>query len=75
MTFLSWTARLRVDRAQEYRAKGIVKPIVASLANDTEVERSGRYDCDRIIVAETFPVATPVERLRTRNRWARNADL
>ncbi len=75
MTFLSSTTRLQVDRAEEYRAKGIVEPIVASLERNTKVERSGRYDCDRIIVAEALPVATPVESLRTRNRRARNADL
>ncbi len=71
MIFAEYTAEI----VEECRAKGIDKPIVASLVGDTEVEQACEYLYDRGIVAYPYTTETPVEVLGAKYRWARNAEL
>ena len=71
MVFAEYTAKV----VEECRAKGIDKPIVASLVGDTEVEQACEYLYDRGIVAYPYTTETPVEVLGAKYRWARNAGL
>ena len=52
---------------------GIVKPVVASLAGDVEVEEASRYLYQHGIVAYPYTTETPVEVLGAKYRWARGA--
>jgi acyl-CoA synthetase (NDP forming) len=60
---------------EECRAKGINKPVVASLVGDVEVEKACEYLYDRGVVAYPYTTETPVEVLGAKYRWARNAGL
>ncbi|MEC9369348.1 MAG: acetate--CoA ligase family protein, partial [Pseudomonadota bacterium] len=71
MVFATMTA----NTVNELRAKGINKPIVASLVGDTEVEEACRHLYDNGIVAYPYTTETPVEVLGAKYRWARNAGL
>jgi acyl-CoA synthetase (NDP forming) len=71
MVFAEYTAAV----VEECRAKGIDKPIVASLVGDTEVEQACEYLYDRGVVAYPYTTETPVEVLGAKFRWARNAGL
>nr|WP_027943182.1 acetate--CoA ligase family protein [Amycolatopsis taiwanensis] len=71
MVFAEVTARA-VDQA---RAKGIDKPVVASLAGDTEVEKACEYLFDHGIVAYPYTTEKPVAVLGAKYRWARAAGL
>jgi acetyl coenzyme A synthetase (ADP forming)-like protein len=71
MVFAEYTAKV----VEECRAKGIDKPIVASLVGDTEVEQASEYLYDRGVVAYPYTTETPVEVLGAKYRWARNAGL
>jgi acetyl coenzyme A synthetase (ADP forming)-like protein len=71
MVFAEYTAAV----VEECRAKGIDKPIVASLVGDTEVEQACEYLYDRGVVAYPYTTETPVEVLGAKYRWARNAGL
>jgi acyl-CoA synthetase (NDP forming) len=71
MVFAELTARV----AAEARAKGIDKPIVASLAGDTEVEEASTYLYDHGIVAYPYTTEKPVAVLGAKYRWARSAGL
>jgi hypothetical protein len=53
MVFAQLTARV----VEEARAKGTDKPVVASLAGDTEVEKACDYLFDHRIIA--YPYTTP----------------
>jgi acetyl coenzyme A synthetase (ADP forming)-like protein len=71
MVFAELTARV----AEEARAKGIDKPIVVSLAGDTEVEEASQYLYDHGIVAYPYTTEMPVAVLGAKYRWARSAGL
>ncbi|SMD18222.1 acetate--CoA ligase family protein [Kibdelosporangium aridum] len=71
MVFAELTARV----VEEARAKGIDKPVVASLAGDVEVERACEYLYDRRIVAYPYTTEKPVAVLGAKYRWARAAGL
>jgi acetyl coenzyme A synthetase (ADP forming)-like protein len=68
-------AKLTAEVVEEFRGKGIDKPIVASLVGDTEVEEASEYLYERGIVAYPYTTETPVEVLGAKYRWARNAGL
>jgi acetyl coenzyme A synthetase (ADP forming)-like protein len=68
-------AKLTAEVVEECRAKGIDKPVVASLVGDTEVEEASEYLYERGIVAYPYTTETPVEVLGAKYRWARNAGL
>jgi acetyl coenzyme A synthetase (ADP forming)-like protein len=71
MTF----AKVVAEVVEEYRAKGIEKPIVASLAGDVEVEEASQYLFERGVPAYPYTTETPVEVLAAKYRWARMAGL
>ncbi|MFT5539500.1 MAG: acetyl coenzyme A synthetase (ADP forming)-like protein, partial [Alphaproteobacteria bacterium] len=68
-------AKLTAEVVEEFRAKGIIKPIVASLVGDTEVEEASEYLYERGIVAYPYTTEVPVEVLGAKYRWARGAGL
>ena len=71
MTF----AELVVDVVEEFRAKGIEKPIVASLSGDVEVEEASEHLYRHGIVAYPYTTEKPVAVLGAKYRWARAAGL
>jgi acyl-CoA synthetase (NDP forming) len=71
MTF----AKVVGEVVEEYKAKGIEKPIVASLAGDVEVEEASQYLFERGVPAYPYTTETPVEVLAAKYRWARMAGL
>jgi acyl-CoA synthetase (NDP forming) len=66
-------ARLCADVVEECRAKGIDKPVVASLVGDVEVEQACDYLYERGIVAYPYTTEIPVDVLGAKYRWARAA--
>ncbi len=68
-------AEVLADVVEEFRGRGIEKPIVASLAGDVEVEEASDYLFDRGIPAYPYTTETPVEVLAAKYRWARMAGL
>ena len=68
-------AKLASKIAEEARAKGIDKPVVASLVGDAEVEEASEYVYDRRIVAYPYTTQLPVNALGAKYRWARAAGL
>lgn len=66
-------AKLVAEVVEEYRAKGIDKPVVASLSGDVEVEEASQYLFEHGIVAYPYTTETPVQVLGAKYRWARNA--
>jgi acetyl coenzyme A synthetase (ADP forming)-like protein len=71
MTF----AKLVVDARDEMRAKGIEKPVVASLAGDVQVEEAAQYLYERGIPAYAYSTEIPVAVLGAKYQWARGAGL
>ncbi|PXY19579.1 acetate--CoA ligase family protein [Prauserella muralis] len=71
MVFAELTARV----VEEAREKGIDKPVVASLAGDTEVEKASDYLFDHRIIAYPYTTERPVAVLGAKYRWARAAGL
>jgi acetyl coenzyme A synthetase (ADP forming)-like protein len=69
MTF----ARVVAEVVEEYRGRGIEKPIVASLAGDVEVEQASEYLFDHGVPGYPYTTETPVEVLAAKYRWARMA--
>ena len=59
----------------EMKAKGIEKPIVASLAGDIEVEEAADYLYQNGIVAYAYSTEIPVAVLGAKYKWARGAGL
>ncbi|MEU8248298.1 acetate--CoA ligase family protein [Nonomuraea sp. NPDC048916] len=59
----------------EERAKGNTKPVVASLAGDTEVEEACEYLFEHGVVAYPYTTEKPVAVLGAKYRWARAAGL
>ncbi len=68
-------AELVADVVEEYRRRGIAKPVVASLAGDVEVEQASQYLFDRGIQTYPYSTETMVEVLGAKYRWARMAGL
>lgn len=68
-------ARNMVIVVEEMKAKGIVKPIVASLAGDVEVEEAAQYLYEHGIPAYAYSTEIPVEILGAKYQWARGAGL
>ena len=68
-------ATLVAEVVDEMKAKGIVKPIVASLAGDIEVERASEYLYDHGIPAYPYSTEIPVVVLGAKYQWARGAGL
>ena len=66
-------AKLVAEVVEEFRAKGIDKPVVASLSGDVEVEQASQYLFDHGVVAYPYTTETPVQVLGAKYRWARNA--
>jgi acetyl coenzyme A synthetase (ADP forming)-like protein len=69
MTF----AKVVAEVVEEFRDRGIEKPIVASLAGDVEVEQASEYLFEHRIPAFPYTTETPVEVLAAKYRWARIA--
>ena len=68
-------AKLVVEVKDEMKAKGIEKPIVASLAGDVQVEEAASYLYDHGVVAYPYSTETPVAVLGAKYKWARAAGL
>jgi acetyl coenzyme A synthetase (ADP forming)-like protein len=68
-------AKLMVEVVEEMKAKGKVKPVVASLAGDVEVEEAAQYLYDHGIPAYAYSTELPVEVLGAKYKWARGAGL
>ena len=68
-------AKLCAEVVQEARAKGIDKPVVASLVGDVEVEQACEYLYDRGIVAYPYTTELPVAVLGAKYKWARGAGV
>jgi acyl-CoA synthetase (NDP forming) len=64
-----------IEVVTEARAKGIDKPIVASLVGDVEVEEACQKLYDHGIVAYPYTTEVPVEVLGAKYKWARAAGL
>jgi acetyl coenzyme A synthetase (ADP forming)-like protein len=71
MVFAELTAKVLA----EARAKGIDKPVVASLAGDTEVEEASEYLFEHRVIAYPYTTERPVAVLGAKYRWARAAGL
>ncbi len=68
-------ARLMVEVIMEMRARGIEKPVVASLAGDVEVEEAAEYLYQHGIPAYAYSTEIPVAVLGAKYKWARGAGL
>ena len=68
-------ARLVVEVVEEMKAKGIEKPIVASLAGDVQVEEAAEHLYDHGIPAYAYSTEIPVAVLGAKFKWARGAGL
>ncbi len=68
-------ANLVAEVVEEYRAKGINKPVVASLVGDVEVEEASRHLFDHNIPAYPYTTELPVAVLGAKYQWARRAGL
>ncbi len=68
-------ARLMVEVKEEMKARGIEKPMVASLAGDVEVEEAAEYLYLNGIPAYAYSTELPVEVLGAKYKWARGAGL
>ncbi|GLV79172.1 acetate--CoA ligase family protein [Streptomyces hygroscopicus] len=71
MVFAELTARV----VAEFRERGVSKPVVASLAGDTEVEEACAYLFERGVAAYPYTTEKPVAVLGAKYRWARSAGL
>ncbi|HZE31430.1 MAG TPA: acetate--CoA ligase family protein [Actinoallomurus sp.] len=71
MVFAELIARV----VEQARAQGIDKPVVASLAGDTEVEQASEYLFDHGVPAYPYTTEKPVAVLGAKYRWARAAGL
>jgi acyl-CoA synthetase (NDP forming) len=68
-------ARNMVQVIDEMKQKGIVKPVVASLAGDVEVEEAAQYLYEHGIPAYAYSTEIPVAVLGAKYQWARGAGL
>jgi len=67
--------KLVVEVVNEMKAKGIEKPIVASLAGDVQVEEAAEFLYDNGIPSYAYSTEIPVAVLGAKYRWARGAGL
>jgi len=67
--------KLVVEVINEMKAKGIEKPIVASLAGDVQVEEAAEYLYDHGVPSYAYSTEIPVAVLGAKYRWARGAGL
>ena len=68
-------AELLAEAVAEARAKGIDKPVAASLVGDVEIEEACDYLMERDILAYPYTAEKPVAVLGAKYRWARAAGL
>jgi acetyl coenzyme A synthetase (ADP forming)-like protein len=68
-------AKLCAEVVEEARAKGINKPVVASLVGDVQVEEASEYLYERGIVAYPYTTELPVAVLGAKYKWARGAGV
>ncbi|SFM23953.1 acetyl coenzyme A synthetase (ADP forming), alpha domain-containing protein [Bradyrhizobium sp. NFR13] len=68
-------AKNMVEIKNAMKAKGIEKPMVASLAGDIEVEEAAEYLYLNGIPAYAYSTELPVEVLGAKYKWARGAGL
>ncbi len=68
-------ARNMVEVVEEMRVKGIVKPVVVSLAGDVQVEEAAQYLYEHGIPAYAYSTEIPVAVLAAKYQWARGAGL
>jgi acetyl coenzyme A synthetase (ADP forming)-like protein len=68
-------AKLVADVKEEMKAKGIEKPMVASLAGDVEVEEASEFLYDHGVPAYPYSTEIPVAVLGAKYQWARGAGL
>ena len=68
-------AEVVAEVIEEYRGRGIDKPVVASLAGDVEVEEASEFLFEHGVPAYPYTTETPVEVLAAKYRWARMAGL
>jgi len=68
-------AKLTADVVEEFRRKGVDKPVVASLVGDVEVEQACDYLFERGIPAFPYSTEQPLLVLGAKYRWARAAGL
>jgi len=68
-------AKNMVEVKNAMKAKGIEKPMVASLAGDIEVEEAAEYLYQNGIPAYAYSTELPVEVLGAKYKWARGAGL
>jgi acetyl coenzyme A synthetase (ADP forming)-like protein len=68
-------AKLAAEVVEEYRRKGIDKPVVASLVGDVEVEEACGYLFDHGIPAYPYTTEKPVAVLGAKYKWSRAAGL
>ena len=68
-------AQLAAEVIEEYRRKGINKPVVASLVGDIEVEQASEYLFDHGVPAYPYTTEKPVAVLGAKYRWSRGAGL
>jgi acetyl coenzyme A synthetase (ADP forming)-like protein len=68
-------ARNMVQIVNEMKEKGKIKPVVASLAGDVEVEEAAQYLYENGIPAYAYSTELPVEVLGAKYQWARGAGL
>jgi acetyl coenzyme A synthetase (ADP forming)-like protein len=68
-------AKLAAEVVEEYRRKGIDKPVVASLVGDVEVEEACGYLFDHGIPAYPYTTEKPVTVLGAKYKWSRAAGL
>ena len=68
-------AQLLAEEVLAARARGIEKPVVASLVGDVAVEEACRYLMARGILAYPYTAEKPVAVLGAKYRWARAAGL
>lgn len=64
-------ARLVAEVLEECKAAGKVKPVVASLVGDVEVEEACRYLEERGVPAYAYAAERPVAALAAKYQWAR----
>jgi acetyl coenzyme A synthetase (ADP forming)-like protein len=68
-------AELLARQVNAARAKGIDKPVVASLVGDVEIEDACRYLLDHDILAYPYTAEKPVLVLGAKYQWARRQGL
>lgn len=66
-------AELVIEVKEEMKARGIEKPIVASLAGDVQVEEAAEYLYEHGVPSYAYSTEIPVAVLGAKYKWARGA--